>query len=207
MGKAIRIIAFVLWLVVTGCNLYIELRPNGVVGVPVKLLFAAAFVLLWTIAFPPTRQNMGKWFAMLFLYYIWVLLNLLFFDAAFGRHQTHDGINLQPFYTIRNYLRAYNRGYIPDIAMLNLLGNIAAFAPMGFFLPSLFRKMGNLFIYVPCMLLMICGVEVAQVVTNCGSGDIDDLILNMAGAFLSWLILWPLSRHVNNRLRGYKYDS
>lgn len=207
MGKAIRAIAFVFWLLVAGYNLYIELRANGVVSVPVKLLFAAAFVLLWTIAFPPTKQNMGKWLMVLFLYYIWVLLNLLFFDTAFGRHQTHYGINLQPFYTIRNYLRAYNRGYIPDIAMVNLLGNIAAFAPMGFFLPSLCRRMGNLFLYLPCMMLMILGVEVTQVLTNCGSGDIDDFILNMAGALVSWLFLWPLSRHVNNRLRGYKYDS
>lgn len=202
MHKLIRAVVFFLWLAVTGLNLYVELRPNGVVSVPVKLLFAAAFVILWTILFPPTRKHTGKWIMVLFLYYIWMLLNLLFFDAAFGRQQMHYGINLQPFYTIRNYLRAYNRGYIPDIALVNLLGNIVAFAPMGFFLPSLCRWMGNLFLYVPTMLLMISGVEVMQVVMNCGSGDVDDLILNMAGALVSWLVLWPLSRHMNNRLRG-----
>ncbi len=207
MYKSIRVVALILWLAVIGYNLYIELKPHCFVSVPVKLLFAAVFVLLWTIAFPPTRKHMGKWLTVLFLYYIWMLLNLLFFDAAFGRQQMHYGINLQPFYTIRNYLRAYHRGYIPDIALVNLLGNIAAFAPMGFFLPSLCRRMGNLFLYVPTMLFMIAGVEVTQVVTNCGSGDIDDLILNMAGAFVSWLVLWPLSRHINNRLRGYRYDS
>lgn len=202
MHKLIRAVVFFLWLAVTGLNLYVELRPNGVVSVPVKLLFAAAFVILWTILFPPTRKHTGKWIMVLFLYYIWMLLNLLFFDAAFGRQKMHYGINLQPFYTIRNYLRAYNRGYIPDIALVNLLGNIVAFAPMGFFLPSLCRWMGNLFLYVPTMLLMISGVEVMQVVMNCGSGDVDDLILNMAGALVSWLVLWPLSRHMNNRLRG-----
>ncbi len=202
MHKLIRSVAFVLWLLVTAYNLYIELRPHGVVTVPVKLLFAAAFVLLWTIVFPPNRKHIGKWLAVLFLYYIWMLLNLLFFDAAFGREQMHYGINLKPCYTIRNYLRAYQRGYIPEIAMINVLGNLAAFAPMGFFLPSLCRLMGNLFVYFPTMFAMISAVEVSQVFMNCGSGDVDDLILNLTGALFCWLILWPVSRWINNRLRG-----
>lgn len=199
--KLVRTTAFVLWLGVTALNLYIELAPRFVVGIPAKLAFAAAFITLWTIAFPPTRRHMGKWLGMLFLYYLWVLLNILFFDNAFGRGELHYGLNFEPFHTIRNYLRAYHRGYIPEIAMMNLAGNLAAFAPMGFFLPSLCRPMGNLLLYLPTMTLTILGVEVMQVVTASGSGDIDDLILNLTGALVLWLVLWPLSRHVNNQLR------
>lgn len=205
--KFVRTIAFVLWVAVTALDLYIELDPRFVVNVPVKLGFAAAFVALWSIVFPPTRRHMGKWLAVLFVYYGWMLLNILFFDNAFGREQMHYGINLEPFHTIRNYLRAYNRGYIPEIAMMNLWGNVAAFAPMGFFLPSLCRPFGNLFAFVPTMFLMISGVEIMQVVTACGSGDVDDLILNLAGVLVTWLVLWPLSRHINNLLRRNRYDS
>lgn len=118
--KFVRTIAFVLWVAVTALDLYIELDPRFVVNVPVKLGFAAAFVALWSIVFPPTRRHMGKWLAVLFVYYVWMLLNILFFDNAFGREQMHYGINLEPFHTIRNYVRAYNRGYIPEIAMMNL---------------------------------------------------------------------------------------
>lgn len=202
MKKQIRLIALVLWLAITALDLYIELAPRFYVGVPTKLAFAAAFIVLWSIVFPPIRQHMGKWLFVLFIYYVWMLLNLLFFDAAFGREQVHYGINLEPFYTIKNYLRAYQRGYIPEIALINLLGNVAAFAPMGFFLPSLCRPMGNLLFYLPTMFVMICGVEVIQVATACGSGDVDDLILNLAGALVCWLVFWPLSRHINNLLRG-----
>lgn len=205
--KFVRTIAFVLWVAVTALDLYIELDPRFVVNVPVKLGFAAAFVALWSIVFPPTRRHMGKWLAVLFVYYVWMLLNILFFDNAFGREQMHYGINLEPFHTIRNYVRAYNRGYIPEIAMMNLWGNVAAFAPMGFFLPSLCRPFGNLFAFVPTMFLMISGVEIMQVVTACGSGDVDDLILNLAGTLVTWLVLWPLSRHINNLLRRNRYDS
>lgn len=201
MGKLIRAVAFVLWLGLTALNLYIELAPGFVVDVPEKLLFAAAFAALWTAAFPPTRRHMRMWLTVLFLYYIWMLLNLLFFDAAFGRGDMHYGVNLKPFYTIQNYLKAYNRGYIPEIALINLLGNLAAFAPMGFFLPGLFRWQGNLLLFLPTMTFGIAAVELTQVVTACGSGDIDDLILNLTGALVCWLFLWPLSRHVNNMLR------
>ena len=54
---------------------------------------------------------------------------------------------------------------------------------------------------------MISGVEIMQVVTACGSGDVDDLILNLAGVLVTWLVLWPLSRHINNLLRRNRYDS
>ena len=37
--------------------------------------------------------------------------------------------------------------------------------------------------------------------------DVDDLILNLAGALVTWLVLWPLSRHINNLLRRNRYDS
>mgnify|MGYP006964180207 CR=1 FL=1 len=43
----------------------------------------------------------------LFLYYIWVLLNVLFFDNAFGRgfgHTSLDMVNLEPLRTVKNYL-------------------------------------------------------------------------------------------------------
>ena len=207
MFKLIRALAFVLWLAVTALDLYIELDPRFTVGVPVKLAFAAAFIALWSLVFPPTRRHMGKWLAVLFAYYVWMLLNLLFFDGAFGREEIHYGINLEPFYTIRNYLRAYGRGYIPEIALVNLVGNLAAFAPMGFFLPSLCRPMGNLFLYLPSMFLMISAVEVTQVMPACGSGDVDDLILNLAGALVCWLVLWPLARHINNVLRRNRNDA
>ena len=85
-----------------------------------------------------------------------------------------------------------------------LLGNLAAFAPMGVFLPCLFRRQGNLLFFLPTMTLMIASVEVIQVLEACGSGDIDDLILNLTGAFAFWLIFWPVTRHVNHLLRGNK---
>ena len=190
--KFVRTIAFVLWVAVTALDLYIELDPRFVVNVPVKLGFAAAFVALWSIVFPPTRRHMGKWLAVLFVYYVWMLLNILFFDNAFGREQMHYGINLEPFHTIRNYLRAYELGNIHlKFVVINLVGNLVAFAPMGFFLPSLFRSQRNLLVFWITILLMVGAVELVQYVTHTGSCDIDDLLLNTAGALVIWFVLLP----------------
>ena len=89
MTKIIRAAACVLWLGLTALDLYIELAPGFVVGVPEKLLFAVGFAALWTVVCPPNRRRMRVWLTVLFLYYVWMLLNLLFFDAAFGRTDMH----------------------------------------------------------------------------------------------------------------------
>ena len=73
---------------------------------------------------------------LLLYYYMWVLANVLFFDNAFGRgfttHATLEAINLEPLRTIKNYLLAYGYGNISlRLVILNLAGNLIAFAPMG----------------------------------------------------------------------------
>ena len=73
---------------------------------------------------------------LLLYYYMWVLANVLFFDNAFGRgftaHATLEAVNLEPLRTIRNYLLAYGYGNISlRLVILNLAGNLIAFAPMG----------------------------------------------------------------------------
>lgn len=191
-------------------NVWVELRPGATVGVAAKLAFAGGFILLWSAVYyarprggGPVRRR-GYLFA-LFGYYIWMLLNLLFFDAAFGRGgRSGGGLNTTPFLTIHNYLRAYELGNISlKWVLVNLVGNLAAFAPMGFFLPALYPKQRNLLVFVPSIACMVASVEVLQYLTRTGSCDVDDLILNFAGALAVWLVclLPPFHgwiRHITN---------
>lgn len=190
-------------------NGYVELSGRYIVGVPAKLGFASGFVLLLSIFMQlgssPTDSaarrctRMRRYFWALFLYYLWILGNMLFFDAAFGR--AHNGlqphfnfyavdINLEPLKTIRNYLRAYHNGNISgSLVAINLIGNLAAFAPMGVFLPTLWRPARNFFVFTLGMTVMICTVEFLQIFTRTGSCDVDDVILNVAGALVVWLVV------------------
>lgn len=126
-------------------NLFYELAPNLVVGPEKKFAFAAAFAVLLRIALfcgipEAQRQRRRRLYMQLLLYYyMWVLANVLFFDNAFGRgfttHATLEAINLEPLRTIKNYLLAYGYGNISlRLVILNLAGNLIAFAPMGVFL-------------------------------------------------------------------------
>lgn len=175
-------------------NIYLEHSGKFIVDPEIKLILAAIFIALLTVAVNPFKGSVNKktWLWIMFLYYLWVLANLLFFDLGFGRHAALSGINLKPFYTIRNYLTAYELGNITkELVVINLIGNLAAFAPMAIFLPALFRVEHNFLVFFLTIFLMVATVEGVQYFTGTGSCDVDDLILNVVGAMVIWVILLP----------------
>ena len=97
-------------------------------------------------------------------------------------------LQLTPFKTILRYWKhftAWDR--LGKRAFLNLAGNLILFLPMGIFLPYLFPKQRNFFRFSAVVLLMIMTVEVVQLFALLGACDIDDLILNYAGAVIGFL--------------------
>ncbi|MGE5672727.1 MAG: VanZ family protein [Mycobacterium leprae] len=91
--------------------------------------------------------------------------------------------NFTPFATIRYYLGG---DPAPRVALENLAGNVLLFVPMGILLPVLFprlRRFGALMLWAFGISL---GVEVIQLLTGWGQFDVDDLLLNLAGAAIGW---------------------
>ena len=204
-----RRLAAVLTVVLLCFNLYYELAPGYIVGPEWKIAFAAGFAALLGVSLfygvpkGARAKRRHDYMLLLFWYYLWVLANVLFFDNAFGRglsmHATLEKVNLEPLRTIKNYLIAYGYGNISlRLVILNLLGNLVAFAPMGVFLPALFRWQRSIFFFAATLTLGITTVEVAQVYTGAGSCDVDDLILNLAGALIVFIIcrITPIWRRI-----------
>lgn len=138
-------------------------------------------------------KNGGTW--VLFLIYLALLSYLLFFSHEMGRLDTRFDVNLVPFATIERFWNAWlygSLGWYP--VALNLIGNFVAFMPFGWFLPRLFTKMHRFYWFLLVIMALVLTVEVTQVLTRCGSGDIDDFILNTAGAFCAWIVLEPFAR-------------
>ncbi|MCM3091020.1 MULTISPECIES: VanZ family protein [unclassified Cytobacillus] len=134
--------------------------------------------------------------AISFLSYICALIVLLFFlSRGFWSgmplmEYIRYSSNFVPFKTINGYVVSIsNVSMNLDIPIKNLAGNVAAFLPMGFFLPYYFRKLYRLKTFTITMTVMILSVEVIQLVTRRGSFDIDDYILNIIGALLG-LGIW-----------------
>lgn len=72
---------------------------------------------------------------------------------------------------------------------VNLIGNLALFAPWGVLLPMLdkrFCSAKRFFILTACVIIT---VELTQLILKVGVCDIEDFILNMIGAATGWMII------------------
>ena len=98
--------------------------------------------------------------------------------------------NFIPLETVRLYINAIKYDYIGmEIPLSNLVGNAMLFMPMAVFLPCLFAPMRKLWLFALTMALALVAVEAAQLLLACGSSDIDDVLLNLAGTMILFGIL------------------
>ena len=97
--------------------------------------------------------------------------------------------NFIPFKTIITYLNMLTDGGVyTNIAIRNLAGNLFLFLPFGFYLPFFVQRMKRLNIYMFTVAGSIIVVEVMQGLTRRGSIDVDDLILNLLGALMGFIL-------------------
>jgi len=96
--------------------------------------------------------------------------------------------NTKPFSTIRLFYnsRRMNTEYKTN----NLLGNFIGFLPLGLLLPIIIPWFRNGFKIMFSGFLISLGYETIQLLTGLGVFDIDDLILNTAGAFAGILLFY-----------------
>ena len=136
----------------------------------------------------------------IFIIYCFVLVYVLFLSRG-----TRDGFtfaeymrrftNFIPFKTIVEYVKRYIDGY-RNLSVLNLLGNLALFVPMGMALPCLSRKLNRFWKVTLTVLGMVVAVELVQGLLRVGSIDIDDVIFNVVGAMVGYgIIKMPFINH------------
>ncbi|WP_249727583.1 VanZ family protein, partial [Bacillus paralicheniformis] len=81
----------------------------------------------------------------------------------------------------------YSQYFNWDIIIVNLLGNLLIFTPMGFLLPLLSKKFRKTWVIICLGFFASLAVETIQFIFTVGSADIDDLILNTIGAWLGYI--------------------
>ena len=111
-----------------------------------------------------------------------------------------NSLNIIPFKTIIEYIKAFDSLLDTRAVMTNLLGNIIACMPFAFFLPLLFKKQNNIKRFTITMIVIVLLIELLQFVTLSGSCDIDDIILNVSGALIMYAVLKIKS--VNNLIKN-----
>jgi len=147
------------------------------------------------------RRNAVRFsFFALFVFYCAVLLGALIlsrvdfqtFAATKAEYWNNLDLNtnFNPLETVRLYINAIKYDYIGmEIPLSNLVGNAMLFMPMAVFLPCLFRPMQRLWLFTLAMFLLLVAVEVLQLLLACGSCDVDDVLLNLAGTLILFGIL------------------
>lgn len=124
-------------------------------------------------------------FTALFAAYVLFLAYLTFFSQYYGREIVQRSINIIPLRTIIEFLTS---GYSTRSIITNIVGNIVAFMPMGFLLPIVFKKHSTFFKLSGTILFATILIEVAQNILGVGASDIDDIILNVLGGLIGYLI-------------------
>ena len=133
-------------------------------------LFGAYCIALFLILFVINRFNIG--------------------DEPYWE-QVKMSINLVPFRTIYGSLYSIIHRTIPYLIphdIISLLGNFALFIPFGLFIPRLFERYRRFVKFILLAFAILISIETFQVLTLRGSFDVDDIILNLAGAVIGFFI-------------------
>lgn len=102
------------------------------------------------------------------------------------KHVILEGIgtaNFTPFKTIRMYI---DYSYMLN-SFENLVGNIVVFIPFGLLFPYVHPRGKNFVVMFLNVLLLVLGIEVFQLFSAFGAFDVDDILLNCAGAVIGYL--------------------
>lgn len=136
---------------------------------------------------------------LLFLFYLFVLLNVTLFrtsvtlfDVTYGDrngyvtslHTAWQRANFVPFYSVYYYL--ISRQEPLDVGLVNVFGNILLFLPFGFLLPLAVRRFRTFRAALLVMGLTTLCFEVVQMLLAIGVFDIDDVLFNVVGGALGY---------------------
>ncbi len=127
-----------------------------------------------------------------FLVILLIAYLIFLFDIALFRFPAKNpAVNLVP---LRSILHDWHSGGWPFV--INFVGNIVAFVPMGLILPCVRRRPTALWHAAIFSLALSLMIEAGQLVSGRRVPDVDDLILNMFGGAIGYLLSgqWPSAK-------------
>ncbi|WP_404348378.1 VanZ family protein [Sutcliffiella horikoshii] len=153
------------------------------------VLFFCIFVFNLAVYLFLTKQQVMVRRSILigaFSLYTLSLLILLFMRPS---ESAYDNSNLVPLKTISLYLSGNADWFV---SFYNLAANVGLFVPFGVLLAFWTRRF-LIRVFLPFALISC--IEITQLLTNRGSLDIDDLILNVLGFYIGYALV-PLVRRI-----------
>lgn len=108
-------------------------------------------------------------------------------ELYLGRYRSpgYAGYNLTPFKTITGYFINWEY-YSTWLLLVNLVGNVVVFVPMGIFISLYFKEKIHFIKVILISVAVLVPAELLQIILKVGSSDIDDIILNSLGSILGY---------------------
>jgi glycopeptide antibiotics resistance protein len=154
----------------------------------VALVCAVPWGVIRLVMRAPVRRTAIE---ALFVGYMGALLYVVFLPLPARPDDTRlvwSAVNLVPARTVVGIIRDF-----PGLVVQQLLGNVVMFVPLGFFLPLLSTRCRRFAMTAAVGLSVSAGIELVQfalllTLNARRSVDVDDVILNVTGACLGYLV-------------------
>lgn len=158
--------------------------------------FFASCCLVLCAHFAENADSAKKYIIAACVVYLIGILTATVFRRGIGFILPFDGksawlkahIEWKPFGRVKYYCKHI---YSPEFlfCFTNLFGNLAVFAPFALFLPKISGRANTRGGFFAMMASLLLFVEIGQLVFMTGTFDVDDLLLNMGGAWVAYELL------------------
>ena len=160
------------------------------------LLMGVSFLMLylWILAEVLLRRQRNAFQVVLqssFFVYVFMVLTLTGYFILFREISVHhwwskmlvrfsrrDHVNLELFKIFRIYKLSHTQ----------ILGNFIMLMPLGIYFPLLYRRISHFLVLLVAAFLVSFTIELLQLVTSYRSADVDDILLNTAGACFGYIL-------------------
>jgi glycopeptide antibiotics resistance protein len=163
---------------------YLFVLENCLVGLGICAIYLSLIFLIRKVSKKKLYDIL--FYGIMGIYFV-IMFWILFQRRASGGVRI---INTAPFSTISSYFYI-NGGILHGYGLVNLIGNILIFVPLGIYLSMLIKKT-SVRAYTILVALISLGVEILQYIFALGVADIDDIILNTICGFIGILLFKKL---------------
>lgn len=195
MWKKIAVIipVFILALFYFRTRYHEEYALAGLRG---KASLAFGVLIMFIIMFIGVYKRRQETFVQMFvqssfLMYVFMVLTLTGYFVLFREVATHgwwhkvmhrietkERVNTELFLMFKQF----------SLFSKQVIGNCVMLLPLGIYIPLLFPKLSGFFkVFFICLLVSV-SIELMQLITSYRSADIDDVMLNTAGAVVGYII-------------------
>ena len=204
MGLSIIFIGFVIiFSMLPNIVLNVSVTIGGF-AIPIVIIIITMIIEIKKAKDPKEKSKIRDFgLRTLFIIYCILLITILFLNNEYRMNgfqginintfsrEHFETINIIPFSTIIGYIYGLLfEDVSTSIVIVNLVTNLLLFAPMGFFIPLLFKnRITNIKQFIILIIILSLFVEILQFITYSGSTDIDDIILNTIGAIIIYALM------------------